>query len=393
MKLSAKQLATVLATYVAENKVSVANFTETRNNTVGLIDAIGKIFTITHNYVDKLEMFDGEFLSYGKTIEEWANDLILAEDYRPNGERALSRHELTYRPVYFSYTLGRKVIPLTIGNNDIERAVHNEGQFVSIIEGKTKALADSKTMFRYAVKRQLLGLLATLCVDMMDYESVEHGWSANENVPWTTEVGEAGIVGETLGIASDYSGSIFQEGDIFEIVKPISVDSSLTLVELVNQGYLIQLHLISEVAKPVDATTGEDFIVALKDLVEKASDFSEGYSLNGATLGATPEDGLILVLKQGIMGTVDVKTLAGAFHLDKIGLPTKIVVVPDLGDADESIWGLLTDVRGIKLHPTYDAVRENVNGDGDFLNMFQHMEFTGFASRNTFVQVFKEPKE
>ena len=79
MKLSIKQLTEVLTAYVQENKISVATFTETRDNSVGLLDKIGKIFTITHNFVDKLEMFDGEFLSYGKTVEEWANDLILPE--------------------------------------------------------------------------------------------------------------------------------------------------------------------------------------------------------------------------------------------------------------------------------------------------------------------------
>ena len=136
MKLSIKQLTSILSTYVTENKISNASFSETRDNTVGLLDTIGKIFTIVTNYVDKLEMFDGEDLSFGKTVEEWASDLILPEDYDPTGANALSPHFSTYRPVYFSYTLGRKKIPQTIKNNDIERAVHNEGEFVKIIESK-----------------------------------------------------------------------------------------------------------------------------------------------------------------------------------------------------------------------------------------------------------------
>ena len=140
MKLSIKQLSVVLAAYVDENKISVSSFAETRANTVGLLDTIGKIYTITTNFVDKLALFDGEDLSFGKTVEEWASDLILPEDFRPNGEYALSPHDSTYRPVFFSYTLGRKVIPQTIRNNDIERAVHNEAQFISIVEDKTKKM-------------------------------------------------------------------------------------------------------------------------------------------------------------------------------------------------------------------------------------------------------------
>ena len=43
MKLSIKNLASVIATYVDEQKISVDTFQETRNNTVGLLDTIGKI--------------------------------------------------------------------------------------------------------------------------------------------------------------------------------------------------------------------------------------------------------------------------------------------------------------------------------------------------------------
>ena len=39
----------------------------------------------------------------------------------------------------------------------------------------------------------------------------------------------------------------------------------------------------------------------------------------------------------------------------------------------------------------YRAVRENLNGDGDWLNLFFHVEYTCHVSRNTFVKVYKEP--
>lgn len=371
MKLNAKLLQSVLATYVDENKISVATFSETRANSVGLLDTIGKIFTITHNYVDKLEELDGEFLSFGKTIEEWANDLILPEDYRPNGENAMSPHELTYRPVYFSYTLGRKVIPLTIRNNDLERAVHNEGQFVELISGKTKALADSKTMMRYGIKRQLLGVLASMCEDLQDI---------------TQATAYATLTAFSVG------DTAYNNTDVYLVVKPISATNTLTLAQAIEQGYLIPVDLVKEVAIPVDASTGEKFVEEVKKDVEIASDFSEGHSLNGATLGASPEDGLRLYIKQGIMPNLEVKTLAGAFHEDKVAIPTQVKVLPDFGDADSDIYAILVDVRGVKCHPTYDAVRENFNGDGDFLNMFSHYECTAFVSRNVFVRIYKVPQ-
>jgi len=393
MKLSIKNLASVIATYVDENKISVANFQETRNNTVGLLDTIGKIFTITHNYVDKLEAFDGEFLSFGKTIEEWANDLILCEDYRPNGERAMSPHKLTYRPVYFSYTLGRKVIPLTIRNNDIERAVHNEGQFVSIIEGKTKALADSKTMMKYAIKRQLLGVLSALAISYMDSANADHSWVATSSDGWADDIASLASVGEYVAINMSTPEVAYPNGLVYQVVRPIASDSTLTLDQLITQGYLVKMDLVERIAKPVDTATSEDFALALKKAVEVAEDFSEGRSLNGATLGATPTEGLYLVVKQGVMPTLDVKSLAGAFHTDKLAIPTKVVSVPNFGDADDKVYAILVDARGVKNHPTYEAIRENLNGDGDFLNMFSHYECTCFLSRNTYVRVFAEPEE
>ena len=372
MKLSIKQLAQVLATYVDENKISVDSFVETRDNTIGLLDTIGKIFTIYTNFTDKLEFLNGEDLSFGKTIEEWASDLILPEDYRPLGGEALSPHYSTYRPVYFSYTLGRKVIPQTIKNNDIERAVHNEGQFISILEDKTRRMYDSETLLKYGIKREAVGVLATMCEDLMD--------STNAST-------------YAISTAYDVGDPVVDSGQtaVHLVVKPISASNTLTFAQAVADGYLIPMDLVEEIAKPVDTTTGEDFIEAVKKAVEVASDYSEGHSLNGATLGATPENGLVLLIKQGIMPNLEVQTLSGAFHENKLALPMRVVVVPDLGNASSDVYAVLFDERGVRLHNTYRAVRENLNGDGDFLNMFFHTENTAFVSRNVFVRVFKEP--
>ena len=270
MKLSIAELKVVLAAYVDEQKISVSTFQETRDNTVGLLDTIGKIFTIEGLYVDKLAILDGEDLSFGKTIEEWASDLILPEDYRPNGEYALSPHYSTYRPVYFSYTLGRKVIPQTIKNNDIERAVHNEGQFVSIIEDKTRKMYASETLLKYGIKREAIGVLANMCEDLMD--------SSNAS---TYAISTAYAVGDPVVDSGQTA--------VHLVVKPIAASNTLTFAQAVAAGYLIPMDLVESIAQPVDATTGEDFIEAVKKAAEVASDYSEGHSLNGATLGATPE--------------------------------------------------------------------------------------------------------
>ena len=377
-KLSIAQLTSLVATYVAGNKIAVDSYSETRDNSVKLLDVLGKIYTIWQNFGDKLALFDGEDLSFGKTIEEWAQDLILPEDFNSSGSGALAPHESTYRPVSFSYTLGKKTIPQTIRNNDIERAVHNIAQFEEIIAGKTKAMYDSETMLRYSMKRQAIGVLVERCADAMN--------SSNADVTIAT-------VGTTISTALDVNDLLYITGEtkMYVAVKPIAADAGLTGTTAKSGGYVIPLDLVTAIAKPVDDSTGEAFIEQVLKDVEVASDFSEGHSLNGNTLGGNPEAGLVLVMKQGIMPSLKVQTLAGAFHKDELALPAEIVVVPDFGNASSDYYAILIDRRAIRLHNSYRAVRENMNGQGDFLNMFYHTENTVHVSRNCFVKVYKVP--
>ena len=377
-KLSIAQLTSVVHNYVASNKIAVDSFSETRDNSVGLLDTLGKIYTLWQNYGDKLVLFDGEDLSFGKTIEEWAQDLILPENFDASGSTTLAPHESTYRPVSFSYTLGKKTIPQTIRNNDIERAVHNIGQFEDIIAGKTKALYDSETMFRYAIKREALGVLMARCDYQMDATNADVTLANT-----SASISGAHDVNELFAITG--SG-------MYILVKPIASGAGLTGATAISGGYLIKLDLVTEIAKPVSDVTGEAFIEQVLKDAEVASDFSEGHSLNGNTLGGNPEAGLVLVMKQGIMPSLKVQTLAGAFNKEELALPAEIVVIPSFGDADADLYAVLADRRIMKCHNTYRAVRENQNGQGDFLNMFYHSENTVHVSRNCFVKVYKVPQ-
>ena len=100
-----------------------------------------------------------------------------------------------------------------------------------------------------------------------------------------------------------------------------------------------------------------------------------------------------LIVKQGVIPALEVETYAGAFHSEDLAIPADIVVVKDFGSADDKYYAVLMDERGMRLHNTYNATREQPNGDGDFLNIFRHTEDTAHVSRNTFVKVFAEPQE
>lgn len=141
------------------------------------------------------------------------------------------------------------------------------------------------------------------------------------------------------------------------------------------------------VSKPVDTETSEAFIKSLKNAVEVASDINEGNTIGGVTAGASPA--LTLYLKQGIMSSIEVDALAGSFHQEKLAIPANIKVIKDFGDADNKIFAILVDPRGVKLHNSYVAVRDQLNGLGDFYNLFKHYSDTGFISKSTFVKVYQ----
>ena len=394
-KMSYAELKAYVSNVVTAGKISIADFNVTRDNSVGLLDKIGKIVTLDTNYeTDKLNMFDGEYLSFGKTIEEWSEDLIMVEDYDASGSGALSPHVPTYRPVFYSYTLGRKVIKTTIGYNDIERAVHFEAQFAEIVAMKYKRLSDSMAQYRYQVKREMIAKLYAIASDSnlaIDDSHSAISWDLNDGTAWAT--GTSGAVATAGFNCVNVSDSGSTPANVpylgkYIAVKGIAAASTKTIAELIAEGNLIKLDLVQEIARPVDDTTGEAFIKQVKADVEIASDSSEGHSLNGNSLGAT--EGLVLIVKQGVMPSLEADTWAGAFQREMLSLPAEVVVVKDFGSADSKVYGLLVDRRGLRLHNTYNATRSNENGDGDFLNVFRHTEDTGYISRNTFVKFYKE---
>lgn len=372
-KLSYEELKSVVSSLITKAKISNPSFVETRDNVVGLLDKIGAIITLDTDYQqDKLYMFDGFFMSFGKTIEEYQQDLILPQDYDASGSGALSPSDPTYRPVDYSYSLGRKVIKTTIRNNNIERAVHFEAQLVDIVAMQYKRLEDSMAVYRYGLKREMLAKYIALCEEP----------SATTT---TFAVSTAYSVGAYVRQASTGDGA-----KVFAVVvKPIANTNTHNWATAVANGELIPLSLIQEIAKPVDTSTGEAFIEQVKKDLEVASDLSEGHSLNGNSLGAVSP--LKLIVKQGVLPSLMVQTIAGAFHSEELAIPAEIVVVKDFGSADSKYWAVLMDARGMRLHNTYNATRDQVNADGDFLSIFRHTEDTAHVSRNTFIKVYAEP--
>lgn len=161
-----EELKTAIASYVASNKIA-DEFSATYNM-AGLLDKIGKIFTVEQIQRDKLSKFDGEFLSFGKTVEEWQIDLLLPTAVESLDDvEAVKSHFPNYRKTTYSYGLGDQVFPVSRSYNDLNKGVNNEGQLTDLIMGIMKTLTNSEIAFRYSAKRQLAGRLADECATAM----------------------------------------------------------------------------------------------------------------------------------------------------------------------------------------------------------------------------------
>ena len=145
--------------------------------------------------------------------------------------------------------------------------------------------------------------------------------------------------------------------------------------------------LVSAMAKPTDTATGEAFIKKVKELAEIAKDMND-HNLAGHTCGAAPS--LKLYVKQGVMPSLEVDTESGCFQLEKLAMPAEVKTVLDFGNADDSIYAILVDERGIKLHSDINVVTTDYDGYMDQDNFWRHLQQTGFISKFAFVHVFKQ---
>ena len=376
MRVTLKEMEAIVAEYVRA-ELQAGTFIPSKDNLAGLTDKIAKTLTIDGIYTDKLPELDGEELPYGKTIEEWFQDLVAVEvynDYKTDDVNsaydALKPYYPSYEDCAYSYTLGRKVIPTTIKYDEYERAVTNGEDLARITNMILKRLYDTYGLFKYDCKKQILANAVKKCDEAMS----------------TTGATAVANATATFVVVKGTRYTLTTTGEVAIGVKADAV--AKTWAANVAAGNIIVYNLVETLAKPVDTQTGEAFVESVKKKVEDGEFISEGNALNGATIGAA--EGLYLFIKKGLRPILDVQVEAGAFNPEKLAIPAKIVVVDDIPTEDGKTYAILADTRAMRLHPTYMAIREQLNGRGDYMNYFLHTENTAFISKNCFLHVWKD---
>jgi len=367
-KATLPEMNAVAAAYVDETKIGAA-WSASTANVAGLLDKIAKTFTLDGSFTDKLEFMDAEELPLGKSLEEYYQDLILPQDYEDGTTgtdytKTLAPYDPTYRPASYSYTLGRKFLPITERYDNLERACNTQGEYSSMVSMINKRMWDSFALFKFNVKKQIIA------------KAIDKIQSVNATAT-TFTAGSTYSVGTVLRDGTNATRGV--------IVKAYA-NSAATWSAAVAAGYIVEFTNYKQVAKPIDTSTGEAFIKQVKNDIESLGFATEGNSFNGNTIGAT--EGVVLVIPKGITASLDVDTLAGAFHLEKLAMPCEIVVVDSIPSSNG--YAVLMDKRSMKLHPTYRAVREQTNAKCDFITYFLHTENTAFISNNTAIIAYHE---
>ena len=149
--------------------------------------------------------------------------------------------------------------------------------------------------------------------------------------------------------------------------------------------------LVSTKAKPDNTADGEQFIKEVKKCVEIASDMNDS-NLAKHTAAAAPS--LTLYIKQGVIPSLEVDTMAGAFNKAELAIPAKVKTVLDFGEydtEDKSVYAILVDDRAIKLHDDILMVTSDYDGRMNQDNFYRHQKQTGFISKYGYIHVFKQP--
>ena len=149
--------------------------------------------------------------------------------------------------------------------------------------------------------------------------------------------------------------------------------------------------LVSTKAKPDNTADGEQFIKEVKKCVEIASDMNDS-NLAKHTAAAAPS--LTLYIKQGVIPSLEVDTMAGAFNKAELAIPAKVKTVLDFGEIsgeDAGAYAILVDDRAIKLHDDILMVTSDYDGRMNQDNFYRHQKQTGFISKYGYIHVFKQP--
>lgn len=259
-KLTLSQLQTIVSGVIDEDLIGVDTpFVPTYDAITGLVIKIGKQLMLDSNFEDRLPELDGETLPFGSTIEEWFTDLVLPVAYDADGSTNMAPKRPTFEEVVYSYALAKKQFPTTVDDAKLEQGFLGQEQFAALVASITKALYDSLAIYKYALKRQLIG-------EMIN--RVPAASASNKRVvvlaqPADTATAEA--FAKSVKTKVEYATHIHDDLTLTDSVVSRSDISNLTLYVLEGLQSILDIDLeagtfnVGKVQIPVTIKSLEDF--------------------------------------------------------------------------------------------------------------------------------------
>ena len=347
--ISTEQLKNIIKTYLDENDITMdsADYAalDKVSTVTGLVNKIAATFTIEGDYTEEgLAELDGPAITTGNALEEYFRDFVEPSDFDETGANALAPSYPHNAPVSYSVEQGKKTFKTTESMSGYSQSFNSAAEVATYVSGIVRRLYDSETLWRNELKKQLLGIVAK-----------EH--TLNPTKTYDAASASTLKVGEKV---KDGNGTPY-------IVRK-GIANNTSLENAVAAGQLVKLDLATAMAVPADATTGEAFIKSVKDYVSKFAKPRSGYSLNGNIAGKGTYK---LYIKEGILPSIEVDTMAGAFNQDKLAFGVPVVEVTDFGD-NANVFAMLVDTRGIRVSNVERIATSQLNGEGAFVNYFLH---------------------
>lgn len=377
MKLTLEELKTTILAMFNDTNIASATFQNVVDEISGLTMKCAKMVINESNFSHTIDdHFNGDDLPIGGFIEEYFNDMVAPISYDPDGTNTLQPHYPTKMPAYYSYPLEGLNFPITIRKVEYKQFFTDAENAARYIANLLKKHSDAQRIYRYGKKKALLGYFAKLAIDAKGNATTFAANTAYQQGAYLKD--------------SDKS----EWGVVIKDIPATGGPSSFT--GAVSGGYISVLGVVEAVVVPNDTASGEVFIKKVKADVEKSERPSNANNLAGAII--QPErSNMLLVLREGVMPSLEVDTMAGAFHRDDLDTGLRQIVVDDFGGwtdsadgnlLDDEIIGIVLDERGAKLHLAEIQTDEQINAEGHFYTIFTYSRYVPYVSPYTYIKVY-----
>ena len=253
-----------------------APFVPDVDDITGLVIKIGKQFMLSSNFESDLPELEGDRLEFGSTIEEYYVKLAAIAAFKPTPGTLHKKVDVDSTPtdvwesdigkpsrpdfatVVYSYELAKYQAAQTVDYNKIEHAMIGQNEISKLIADITKSLYDTIAIYKYMIKKQLLGR----AIDLIGVEGTGNVQRVKIAAPSDTSTGEAFVKS-----VKSYVNKFTKIHDTYNLLK-VPVKSQLEdLVlyilegyeEVIDVGVLAGAFNVGKVSIPVTVKTVEDF--------------------------------------------------------------------------------------------------------------------------------------